>query len=187
MPQISESFTVTQPVDVVWAFFQEVPQVAECMPGVELLDQAGEDTFKGKMKVKIGPISANFQGEAKIESLEEATHSGTISARGADRQGGSRASAKVNYRLAEESGSTRVEITADITLQGAMAQFGRTGLIQEVSSTLTKEFAGCLEGKLGAASPEEAAEVKAGEVKGVALFFRSLLSWIRNLGKRSRS
>lgn len=186
MPQINDSFTVQQPVEVVWNFFQDVPQVAECMPGVELLDSLGEDSYKGKMKVKLGPISAQFQGQATIEDLDETKRVGTISAKGADRQGGSRASAKVRYGLAEEGSGTKIDITADISLQGSMAQFGRTGLLQEVSGQLTKEFASCLESKLSAATPEQAATVKAGEVKGFSVFFKGLWSWLKGLFRKNR-
>jgi hypothetical protein len=77
-----------------------------------------------------------------------------------------------------------VEIAADIALQGKLAQFGRTGLIQEVSGTLTKEFASCLVQKLVAETPEEAAQVKAAEVHGISLFFKSLWAWLRRLVKR---
>jgi carbon monoxide dehydrogenase subunit G len=184
MPQIKESFVVEQPAEVVWAFFQAVPQVAQCMPGVELLDQVDGSTYKGLMKVKLGPISANFQGQAQIESLDEVARTGTISATGADRQGGSRASAKVQYSLADRGGSTEVAIVADVNLQGKMAQFGRSGLIQEVSGTLTKEFAACLEQKLAAETPEQAAEIEAGQVRGISLFFRSLWGWLRRLGRK---
>jgi carbon monoxide dehydrogenase subunit G len=181
MPQIKESFTVKQPVAVVWAFFQDVTTVAQCMPGVEILDAVDDKTYNGKMKVKLGPISAQFQGTATIEELDEAAHTGLISAKGADRQGGSRASAKVEYLLTDGGSSTEVNITADVTLQGSMAQFGRTGLIQEVSSQLTKEFASCIEGKLGAATPEAAAEVRAGDVKGFSVFLKGFWSWLKGL------
>lgn len=184
MPQIQEGFTVEQPVDVVWSFFQDVTTVAQCMPGVELLDAVNDTTYNGKMKIKLGPISAQFQGTATVEKLDQATHTGLISAKGADRQGGSRASAKVEYLLTDGGTSTDVQIVADITLQGSMAQFGRTGLIQEVSSQLTKEFAACIESKLGAATPEAAAEVQAGEVKGLSVFFKGLWSWLKGLFKR---
>ena len=179
MPQINERFTVAQPVPEVWAFFQDVPQVADCMPGVEVTEVVGEGTFSGRMKVKLGPISADFHGEAKIAEIDEQNRVGVISARGADRQGGSRASANVRYSLAEDVDGTRVEMIADITLQGSMAQFGRTGLMKEVSSQLTKEFATCLEHKLAALSPEEAVKVQAGEVRGLSLFLRSFWSWIK--------
>lgn len=187
MPQIMQDFTVDQPVDVVWNFFQDVPQVAACMPGVELLDTVADNAYKGRLKVKLGPINAKFEGEAKIENLSEAGRTGTISAKGADRQGGSRASAKVNYSLtsAVDTG-TKVEVVADITLQGAMAQFGRTGLINEVSAQMTKEFADCLKEKLGAATPEQAAAVSSREVKGFAVFFRGLWGWFKSLFRRTK-
>lgn len=181
MPQISESFEVDQPVQVVWDFFQNVPQVAECMPGVELTDAATGEVYKGKMKVKLGPISAQFQGEARIDDLDETGRTGTISAKGVDQKGGSRANATVRYALAAAGNGTKVDIVADLNLQGAMAQFGRSGLIQDVSSQLTREFAGCLGDKLMAATPEEAAEVKAGDVKGLSLFFSTLWARIRRL------
>ena len=181
MPQINESFEVQQPVQVVWDFFQNVPQVAECMPGVELLDAASGDVYKGKMKIKLGPISAQFQGEARIDDLDETARTGTISAKGADQKGGSRANATVKYALVTVGDGTKVDIVADVHLQGAMAQFGRSGLIQDVSSQLTREFAGCLGQKLMANTPEEAAEVKAGDVKGFSLFFSTLWARIRRL------
>jgi len=180
MPQIVQGFSVAQPVEVVWKFFQDVPQVAACMPGVELLDSLSEDSYAGEMKVKLGPINAQFEGRAVIENLIETSHTGTISAKGADRQGGSRASAKVNYSLSTSGTGTKVEIVADITLQGAMAQFGRTGLINEVSGQLAQEFADCIEAKLGATTPEAAAEVMAGEVKGFSVFLKGLWAWLKS-------
>lgn len=184
MPQITENFTVGRPVEVVWAFFQDVPEIAACMPGVELLGAVKEDTFRGKMQVKLGPISASFQGEAHIEDLVEGDRTGTISAKGIDRRGGSRASAKVRYKLSNAGSGTRVDILADIALQGPMAQFGRTGLIQDVSSGLTKEFADCIGQKLAAETPEEAAGVKAGDVKGFKLLSHALRAWFRRLFRR---
>lgn len=181
MPQIVQDFTVGQPPEVVWAFFQDVPEVAACMPGVELAEALDDKSYKGKMKIKLGPINAKFEGQAVIENLDEDGLTGTISAKGADRQGGSRASAKVNYSLTGSGTGTKVDIVADITLQGAMAQFGRTGLINEVSAQLTQEFANCIEGKLGAATPEAAAAVTAGEVKGFSLFLKGLWSWLKGL------
>jgi carbon-monoxide dehydrogenase small subunit len=184
LPQITENFTVEQPVEVVWTFFQDVPEIAACMPGVELLSAVKENTFQGKMQVKLGPISANFQGEAQIEDLVERDRTGTISAKGIDRRGGSRASAKVRYRLTNAGSGTQVDILADIALQGPMAQFGRTGLIQDISSRLTREFADCIGEKLAAETPEEAAGVKAGDVKGFKLIAHALRAWFRRLFRR---
>lgn len=187
MPKIVQGFTVGQPADVVWRFFQDVPEVAACMPGVELVDTVDDRSYKGKMKIKLGPINAQFEGQAVIENLDANARTGTISAKGADRQGGSRASAQVNYSLSGDGAVTKVDIVADITLQGAMAQFGRTGLINEVSAQLTQEFADCIEGKLGAATPEAAAAVTAGEVKGFSVFLKGFWSWLKGLFRNKKT
>ena len=184
MPEIKETFEVPSEVHRVWEFFQDVSQVADCMPGVELGAEKDDKTYEGRMKVRVGPISANFQGQAQITDLDESAQTGRIAAKGADRQGNSRATATVSYQLSPAAVGTSVEVIADVKLQGAMAQFGRTGLIQEVSSQLTKTFASCLEGKLGAATPEKAAEVSAPEVQGLGLFFRSVWTWFRSLFRR---
>lgn len=184
--KIENEFTVSQPVSTVWAFFQDVPSVAECLPGAELTEDRGDGTYAGKVSVKLGPMAANFEGEATV-SPDEADRSGLIDGKGADRRGGSRGHVKVQYRLEEADGGTKVQIDADVTLSGAAAQFGRTGLISEMSNRLIGDFVSCVEGKLGAESPEAASEVKAADVKGFGLFLESLISWIKKIFSRSRS
>ncbi|MDX1447450.1 MAG: SRPBCC family protein [Acidimicrobiia bacterium] len=178
--KIENEFTVSRPIETVWAFFQDVPSVAECLPGAELTDDRGDGTYAGKVSVKLGPMAANFEGEATV-TPDEATKSGMIDGKGADRRGGSRGQVKVQYRLEEADGGTRVSIEADVTLSGAAAQFGRTGLISEMSNRLIGDFVTCVEGKLAAETPEEAAEVKAADVNGFTLFLQSLISWLKRL------
>jgi hypothetical protein len=81
-------------------------------------------------------------------------------------------------------GGTKVEIDADVTLSGAAAQFGRTGLISEMSNRLIGDFVNCVEGKLAAETPEEAAAVKAADVSGLSLALESLIAWIKRLFSR---
>lgn len=108
------------------------------------------------MKVQVSPISANFQGQAQITNLDESTRTGRITAKGADPQGSSRASATCQLSTVSRGRrETVVGVIAGVKLQGAMAQFGRTGLTQEVSSQLTKTFASCLGGKLGHSDTRE--------------------------------
>ncbi|MEX1003952.1 MAG: SRPBCC family protein [Acidimicrobiia bacterium] len=184
--KIENEFTVSQPVSTVWAFFQDVPSVAECLPGAELTEDRGDGTYAGKVSVKLGPMAANFEGAATV-TPDEATHSGTIDGKGADRRGGSRGQVKVAYRLEEADGGTKVQIDADVTLSGAAAQFGRTGLISEMSNRLIGDFVSCVEGRLAAESPEAASEVRAADVNGFGLFLESLISWIKKIFSRSRS
>jgi carbon monoxide dehydrogenase subunit G len=182
--KITHEFTVASPPDTVWAFFQDVPAVSQCLPGAELLEDKGDGVYSGKVSVKLGPMTATFEGEAKV-TPNPAERSGTIEGKGVDRRGGSRGQVKVEYRLTPENGGTRVVIDADVILSGAAAQFGRTGLINEMSNRLIGEFVDCVEGKLTAETPEEAAQVKAAEVRGFTLLLRSLWAWLRRLiGRR---
>lgn len=180
--KIENEFTVGRPIDDVWEFFQDIPAVADCLPGAKLSEHKGGDKYAGSVSMKLGPMTATFEGEATIES-DSAARSAVISGKGVDKRGGSRGQVKVNYALsAVDASSTTVGIDADVMLSGPAAQFGRTGLINEISKRLIGEFVNCLEGKLGASSAEEAAEVKAdADVNGIALFFAGLWSWIKRL------
>lgn len=181
--KINQEFEVGKPVSVVWDFFQDIPSVAQCLPGAELTEDRGDGAYAGKVEAKLGPITATFEGDARVTSDQEAK-SGHIEGKGADRRGGSRGQVKVDYRLEDRDGGTRVIVDADVTLSGAAAQFGRTGLIKEMSSRLVGEFVQCLEAKLSAATVEEAEAVIAAEVKGGSLFLSSLISSIVRFFKR---
>ncbi len=179
--KITQEFVVARPLATVWEMFQDVPSVAQCLPGAELTEDKGGGVFGGRISVKLGPIAATFEGEANVHP-DPATHSASIDGKGVDKRGGSRGQVKVNYVLApSDGGATKVTIDADVTLAGPAAQFGRTGLINEMSNRLIGEFANCLEAKLSAPTEEAAEEIKAGEVQGITLFFQSLWAWLRRL------
>lgn len=179
--QITHSFDVARPLATVWEKFQDVPAVAQCLPGATLAADKGDNTYAGNISVKLGPIAATFEGEAKVVA-DPATHTALIDGKGVDKRGGSRGQVKVNYALtSNDNASTHVTIDADITLAGPAAQFGRTGLINEMSRRLISDFVGCLEQKMAATTEEAAASIEAGEVKPFRLFWSSLVSWLRNL------
>jgi carbon monoxide dehydrogenase subunit G len=184
--KITQEFEVHRPVQVVWDFFQDIPEVAQCLPGAELISDNGDGSYTGRVAVKLGPMSATFDGSAKV-TPDPATHSGLIDGKGEDRRGKSRGAVKVTYTLsAQGSTATVVSVDADVTLTGAAAQFGRGGLITEMSNRLIAEFVQCCEGKLAATTVEERQEIKAAEVKPFALFLSSLVAWLKKLfGGRS--
>jgi len=178
---------VGSPIEVVWAFFQDVPAVASCMPGVDLSEPGDDGAYRGTMKTKLGPIAATFQGTATIASADEAARTGRISAQGVDKRQASRVRATVDYALAGEGDGTAVEVTADITLQGSMAQFGRTGILQEVSSQMTREFARCVEARLAPAAAGDAAPPAPPEPKeldGLRLMRAVIAAWLRRVFRR---
>lgn len=178
--KITQSFVVARPPDVVWRFFQDVPAVAQCLPGAALEDQGDDGSYTGSLAVKLGPMTAAFEGKCTIDPDPE-SRTATIEGRGVDKRGGSRGQVKVDYRVTEADYGTEVVVDADITLSGPAAQFGRTGLINEMSKRLIGEFVDCLEAKLGAGNEEEADAIESGNVNGISLFFASLLAWLKRL------
>lgn len=178
--KISQEFTVARPPSDVWEFFQDVPAVAQCLPGAELQGQNDDGSYEGSLSVKLGPMTAAFEGKATI-APDPSTRTATIEGKGVDKKGGSRGQVKVDYAIVDDSGGSRVSVDANVTLSGPAAQFGRTGLINEMSKRLIDDFVTCLEGKLTAGSDEEADQIEAKDVNGIALFFASLWSWLKGL------
>jgi carbon monoxide dehydrogenase subunit G len=183
--QISEQFTVTQPIGEVWRLFSDTPEVARCLPGAELISDNGDGTYDGLVAVKLGPISASFEGRATV-MLDDATYSSNIKGRGVDRSGGSQGSVDVEVHLDDLDGAhTDIHIDAKVMLAGPIAQFGRTGLVREVSKRLIDQFADCLHAKLEAETETAAAAVVAKDVGGLSLGFAAVLAavthWLRAL------
>lgn len=183
--KISQEFVVERPPAEVWTFFQDIPAVAKCLPGASLEAQNEDGSYEGNLAVKLGPMTAAFEGKCVI-TPDEPNLSAKIEGKGVDKKGGSRGQVSVVYDLAEDPAGCKVVIDADVTLSGPAAQFGRTGLINEMSKRLIGDFVTCLEGKLEATSDEEAEAVKASDVRGISLFFSSLWSWIKGLFGGSR-
>lgn len=186
---VTEQFIVTRPINAVWILFRDVPELARCLPGANLTADNGDGTYEGTVSVNLGPISASFDGKATIAFDDEAYLS-TIKGRGVDRSGGSQGRVEVDVQLSDVDGThTDVTIDAKVMLAGPIAQFGRTGLVNEVSKRLIDEFSDCLHAKLDADSEEDASLIEASEVGGLGLFMASswaaLTRWLRNLISRS--
>lgn len=162
MPQLKQSFTVNHARAVVWAQFQDLPNVVQCIPGASLTEQASATQAKGRMTVKLGPVKADFGGEVEIEA-DESSYTGKISGSGVDKSHASRAKGNVVYRLEEANGgaATVVNVDVDYTLSGSLAQFARGGIVDAVAEQICKEFARNLEEQLNASAP--AATVGEGE------------------------
>jgi carbon monoxide dehydrogenase subunit G len=179
--QITHGFEVARTVDAVWEMFQDVPSVAQCLPGATLTEDKGGNVYAGNIAVKLGPIAATFEGEATI-THDQPNRSALIDGRGVDKRGGSRGQVKVTYTLTPTAtGGTRVAIDADVTLAGPAAQFGRTGLINEMSKRLISDFSSCLEAKMAAPTETAAGAIVAPDVKPIALLWAGLVAWLGRL------
>jgi aerobic carbon-monoxide dehydrogenase small subunit len=154
--RFEESFVIHEPPARVWAIFADIPAVAACLPGAELTEHDAYSA-KGRMITKLGPIVAAFAGSAAIER-DDAALRGIIRGAGSDRGTGSRTRGEVTYWLAPEGESTRVSIVVEYSLQGALAQFSRSSLAQDLGRRLVAEFAANLNARMsGKAAPRKKA------------------------------
>jgi carbon monoxide dehydrogenase subunit G len=137
--KIEDSFRVDVPVDEAWKVLLDLERIAPCLPGAQLTEVEG-DEYRGTVKIKVGPITAQYKGVAKIEEADEANHKVVLQAEGRDTRGQGNASATVTATLVAEGAGTTVNIDTDLNITGKVAQFGR-GVMADVSSKLLGQFA----------------------------------------------
>jgi aerobic carbon-monoxide dehydrogenase small subunit len=171
-----QSFTVNHPLDEVWRFFADVPAVASCLPGASIEGDPSGHTVRGKMRVKVGPISPEFHGVAEIER-NDADHSGTIRGSGQDANSSSATRGVISYRLSDAgNGATRVDLSVGYRLTGPLAQFSRSDLMRDIAGRLVAVFAQNVEARL---SSPDAAPRPAAELGAASLFFSVVASRIK--------
>ncbi len=141
--EIFEEFRVPLPVDDAWQLLLDIERIAPCMPGAQLQEIEG-DEYRGIVKVKVGPITAQYKGSATFESTDHAEHVAVIVASGRDTRGQGNASATIKLSLSGEGDQTLVSVETDLAITGKVAQFGR-GVINDVSGKLLAQFVENLE------------------------------------------
>lgn len=137
--ELSNSFTVDVGVDRAWEVLTDVPSIAPCLPGAQLQEVDGEE-YRGIVKVKVGPIVAQYKGAATFEEQDAEAHRLVLRAEGRETRGQGNASALITARLRAAGEQTEVVVDTDLTVTGKVAQFGR-GVMAEVSAKLMDQFA----------------------------------------------
>ena len=162
--EIRNQFQVAQPLESVWAFFGDVPQVAACLPGAELATDLGDDRYGGNVSIGLGPIKLDFDGSAEITGRDEAARTISVAASGADRKGRGQATLGLTASLASAQGGTSVDVAMDLQLSGPAAQYGR-GLVSDITAVLLNDFATNVQNRLAAVAqgrdPDQAEQVQA--------------------------
>jgi len=137
---INADFEVPAPVEKVWDYLLDVPRMAPNLPGTELTEVIDEDNYKGRVTIKMGPVSMRFAGDVEIVERDEAARRAVINAAGADERGRGQAAMKLTATLAKAGSATLVSIVQDLQVSGAAAQYGR-GMITDVTGVLVQQFA----------------------------------------------
>ena len=163
--KINNEFTVGAPIQQAWDTMLNLERIAPCLPGAAIQEEKDEGEYDGTMKVKIGPITANYKGTVKFEEVDEDNHRAVLQATGRDARGQGTASATIVSTLQEEDDGTKVSVETDMKLTGRAAQFGR-GIAQDVATKMLDQFASCLEEEITGGTAEGAAAGATAEPTG---------------------
>lgn len=166
--ELNNEFKVSVPLAKAWSVLTDLERIAPCLPGAQLQEVDG-DEYKGTVKVKVGPITAQYKGVARLGELDEAAGRIVLNADGRDSRGQGNASAVVTATLAAEGNGTRVKVSTELNITGKVAQMGR-GVLSDVSTKLMDQFAEALEADLSSqdkfASAPPATPVSSGTSSG---------------------
>lgn len=186
---IDETFEVDAPIDAVWKFLTDPHRVVECVPGAELIEVLEDHTFRGRVKVKVGAVTALYEGKASFLEIDESAYKVRIAAEGRETGGGVGNGTMSSHLRAIDDGRTEVVTQATVEITGRMMQFGR-GMIKGVSEQLFQQFVASTKERLEA--PEGAERpVVAGEKEPIALLpivlrtvWQAIVGFFRRLLRR---
>lgn len=165
--QIENEFRLSASVEDAFNLLTDIERIAPCMPGAELREVEGEE-FRGVIKVKVGPIAAQYKGAARLVAKDALAGRAVLEAEGRETRGQGSARATITATFEPEAGKTLVKLTTDLNITGKVAQMGR-GVLGDVSAKLLREFSECLELSHSPADDDRAAEpVAAGSAVGTA-------------------
>jgi len=160
--ELTNYFHVSAPPQKAWELLTDVERIAPMLPGAQLQEIEG-DEYRGIVKVKVGPITAQYKGTARFLERDEQAGKVVLKASGRDTRGQGNASAVITATMAPDEGGTKVSVTTDLTVTGKVAQFGR-GVLSEVSTKLIGQFVDALEADLDG-KPERTPAVATGAAK----------------------
>lgn len=149
---ITTRFEIAAPIEKAWAYLLDVRKVANCVPGASLTEVIDDRTFDGKIEIKLGPIAVGYKGRVSLENIDEAGHSVQIKAQGVESRGRGGATSTTTAQLTANGEATSVVMNTDLAVSGVVAQFGRTGIMQEVAQRLAQRFGSCVDQELRAAA-----------------------------------
>jgi len=158
--EFDNSFEVPLGIDEAWKVLMDIRRIAPCMPGAELTGIIDDRTYKGKIGVRLGPVALTFAGTVKFEEIDDANRKARVAAQGNDAKGRGAANAVADFHLEPADGGTKVLVHTNLTLSGAVAQYGRgVGIIQMTAAQIITQFANNLKTKLAQDSASAATAV----------------------------
>jgi carbon monoxide dehydrogenase subunit G len=174
--QIQNRFEVPVAPGEAWPFLLDVPSTVPCFPGAELIEQIDADNYKGRVTVKLGPLTMVFNGKLRIEERNEAAHSGLVKGMWTEAKGRGNATTTTRFAMIAHGEGTLVTIDSDVQLAGQVAQYGRgVGMIADIATQLVEKFATNLRATIN----EVALDPKDTQISGLSLASRALLKRLK--------
>jgi uncharacterized protein len=177
--QLEQSFDLPLPCAAAWEAFRDVDMLVSCLPGAKLTSPADADPLQVVFAVKLGPISTSFAGQGKVVYGDD--HSGSFSGSGTDRATNSRVKGDAKFALTEIPEGTRVQVLVDFALTGALAQFGRAGIVKEIASNITQQFAANLRARVAESACDAPAEEAASQLDAGGLVWRAVSGRVKRI------
>lgn len=191
--EFDNTLEVPLPPTDAWKVLLDMRRVAGCIPGAELTEVVDENTYKGRVKIKLGPIALTLAGHAKLEGIDHLAYTARVRTHGSDSKGRGSSDSVIDFRLEPAGTGTRVLVHTDVKLSGSIAQYGRgAGMIQSFAQSLITQFGECLKRELAQSPPvpaasspglsAEAATVtgpgSSKPIAGLSLIAKSLWQWM---------
>jgi uncharacterized protein len=168
--KLRNEFSIGAPIDQTWDMLLDIQRVAQCLPGAKIEPAEGDGVHRGQMKVRLGPMTVEYQGTARLGEVDEDDRVATIDVKGKEARGQGTASATITNSVAAEGDRTKVVVETDLNVTGRPAQFGR-GIMEDVASKMLDDFAKRLESELqnggGPAAADEGPQT-VGATRGAA-------------------
>ena len=192
--EFDNTLEVPLPPAETWKVLLDIKRIATCIPGAELTEVVDENTYKGKVAVRLGPVALSLVGHARFEAIDHASHTARVKAQGSDPKGRGSTDSVIDFRLEPAGSGTKVLIHTNVKLSGAVAQYGRgSGMIQSFAAQLIGQFGESLKAQLAATRssaalgfeiPATRAAPAVKPVAGLSLIAKSIWAWITGLFKR---
>ena len=191
--EFDNTLDVPLPPAEAWTLLLDIKRIATCIPGAELTEVVDDATYKGKVAVRLGPVALSLVGQARFEQIDHANRHARVKAQGSDTKGRGSTDSVIDFRIEPAGAGSKVVIHTNVTLSGAIAQYGRgAGMIQSFASQVIGQFGDALKVQLAAsqssvASPETlvTSTPPAKPVSGLTLIAKAIWDSIVRLFERA--
>jgi uncharacterized protein len=172
--RIQNQFDVPIAPSDAWSFLMDIPSTVPCFPGAELVEAVDGNNYKGRVTVKLGPLTMVFNGKLRLQDVDEAARSGALHASWSEAKSRGNATTITRFAMREHESGTRVHLETDVQLAGQVAQYGRgSGMLADISAQLVSKFADNLRARLNDTAFQH------GEISGLSLASRALLNRLK--------